>query len=97
MPSETHQIGYDIDTECVAAWVHVLVGRSEEEESGDGTLANFGVDDVEALDVWSAVQGDFVERALGSKSDLYLSDPAITVATAAPAAADFTIGDQRGT
>ena len=63
MPSETHQIGYDIDTECVAAWVHVLVGRSEEEESGDGTLANFGVDDVEALDVWSAVQGDFVERS----------------------------------
>lgn len=101
MPSETHQIGYDIDTdidtECVFTLVPAQLGWSEEDESGDATLADLGVSDVDAWDVWRAVYQESGERTLGSETDLYRLDAAMTAA-ADPAAmvAELTNGGQRG-
>jgi hypothetical protein len=99
MPSETHQIGYaiDTDTECVFALVPAQLGWSKEDESGDATLADLGVADVDAWDVWRAVYQEFGERTLGSETDLYRLDAAMMAAADPVAmAAELTNGGQRG-
>ena len=49
MPAETHQMGYYIDTGCVLALVQALLGSSEEDESGDSSLAELGIDDYRSV------------------------------------------------
>lgn len=97
MPSERHQIGYDIDTECEFALVPAQLGWSEEDATADATLADLGVADVDAWDVWRAVYREFGERTLGSETDLYRLDAAMTAAAdPVAAAAELTNGGRRG-
>ena len=87
MPGETHQIIQDIDADTVMALLQVLLDPPEADESGTATLADLGIDDGGALDLWQAVCEEFGERTLGSEIDPDLLDPTMTVVTAAAAMA----------
>ena len=87
MPGETHQIIQDIDPDTVMALLQVLLDPPEGDESGTVTLADLGIDDDGALDLWQAVCEEFGERTLGSEIDPDLLDPTMTVVTAAAAMA----------
>ena len=91
MPGETHQIIQEIDADTVMALLQVLLDPPEGDESGTVTLADLGIDDDGALDLWQAVCEEFGERMLGSEIDPDLLDPTMTVVTAAAAmAAELT-------
>ena len=87
MPGETHQIIQDIDPDTVMALLQVLLDPPEGDESGTVTLADLGIDDDGALDLWQAVCEEFGERTLGSEIDPDLLDPTMTVVTAVAAMA----------
>jgi hypothetical protein len=86
MPSETHQVIPDIDADTVIALVHVLLDPPDEDDSSIVTLADLGIDEGGALDLWQAVCEEFGERTLGSEIDPDLLDPTMTVEAAAPGA-----------
>ena len=68
------------------ALLQVLLDPPEADESGTATLADLGIDDGGALDLWQAVCEEFGERTLGSEVDPDLFDPTMTVVAAAMAA-----------
>ena len=97
MPGETHQINQDIDPDAVMALVHVLLDPPDGDDSRIVTLADLGIDEVGALDLWQAVCEEFGERTLSSEIDPDLLDPTMTVAAAAAAmAAELTNGCHHG-
>lgn len=97
MPGETHQISHNIDADAIMALLQVLLDPPEDSESGGTTLADLGIDDDEALDLWQAVCEEFGERTLGSEIDPDLLDPTMTVAAAAAAmAAELARGVHHG-
>jgi hypothetical protein len=89
MPGETHQIIQDIDPYTVMALLQVLLDPPEGDESGTVTLADLGIDDDGALDLWQAVCEEFGERTLGSEIDPDLLDPTMTVVPAPAMAAEL--------
>jgi hypothetical protein len=79
------------------ALLQVLLDPPEASESGTATLADLGIDDAGALDLWQAVCEEFGERTLGSEVDPDLFDPTMTVVAAAAAmAAQLTNGCHHG-
>ena len=97
MPGETHQIAYDIDADTVMALLQVLLDPPYGDDSNIVTLADLGIDDGGALDLWQAVCEEFGERTLGSEIDPDLLDPTMTVVTAAAAmAAELANGCHHG-
>src|ERR1035437_1042122 len=96
MPGETHQIIQDIDADTVMALLQVLLDPPEEDESCTATLADLGIDDDGAVDMWRAICEEFGERTLCSEIDPDLFDPAMAVlAVAASRAAELTSGGHR--
>jgi len=95
MPGETHKIIQDIDADTVMALLQVLLDPPDGDDSGTATLADLGIDDGGALDLWQAVCEEFGERTLGSEIDPDLLDPTMTVAAAAMAA-ELTNGCRHG-
>ena len=87
MPGETQQVIPDIDADTVMALLHVLLDPPDGDDSGTATLADLGIDDGGAFDLWQAVCEEFGERTLGSEIDPDLLDPTMTVVTAAAAMA----------
>jgi hypothetical protein len=73
MPGETHLIGCDIDADTIMALLQVLLDLPEENEPGGTTLADLGIDDYGALDLWQAVCEEFGERRLGPEITLTCS------------------------
>ena len=97
MPGETHQVIPDIDADTVMALLQVLLDPPDGDDSGTATLADLGIDDGGALDLWQAVCEEFGERTLGSEIDPDLLDPTMTVVTAAAAmAAELANGCHHG-
>ena len=97
MPGETHQVIPDIDADTVMALLQVLLDPPDGDDSNIVTLADLGIDDGHALDLWQAVCEEFGERTLGSEIDPDLLDPTMTVVTAAAAmAAELTNGCHHG-
>jgi len=97
MPGETHQVIPDIDADAVMALLQVLLDPSDGDDSNIVTLADLGIDDGDALDLWQAVCEEFGERTLGSEIDPDLLDPTMTVAAAAAAmAAELDNGCRHG-
>jgi hypothetical protein len=97
MPGETHQIIQDIDADTVMALLQVLLDPPDGDDSGTATMADLGIDDRGALDLWQAVCEEFGERTLGSEIDPNLLDPTMTVVTAAAAmATELAIGCHHG-
>lgn len=97
MPSETHQVIPDIDADTVKASVHVLLDPPDEDDSSIVTLADLGIDEGGALDLWQAACAEFGERTLGSEIDPDLLDPTMTVEAAATAmAAELPNGCRHG-
>ena len=97
MPGETHQIIQDIDANTVMALLQVLLDPPDGDDSGTATLADLGIDDGGALDLWQTVCEEFGERTLGSEIDPDLLDPTMTVVTAAAAmTAELTNGCHHG-
>jgi hypothetical protein len=87
MPGETHQINQDIDADADMALLQVLLDPPDGDDSGSATLADLGIDDGGALDLWQAVCEEFGERTLGSEIDPGLLETTMTVVTAAVAMA----------
>ncbi len=97
MPGETHQVIPDSDADTVMALLHVLLDPPDGDDSNIVTLADLGIDDGHALDLWQAVCEEFGERTLGSEIDPDLLDPTMTVVTAAAAmAAELANGCHHG-
>ncbi len=97
MPGETHQVIPDIDADAVMALLQVLLDPSDGDDSNIVTLADLGIDNADALDLWQAVCEEFGERTLGSEIDPDLLDPTMTVAAAAAAmAAELSNGFRHG-
>lgn len=93
MPGETHQVIPDIDADTVMALLQVLLDPPDGDDSNIVTLADLGIDDGDALDLWQAMCEEFGERTLGSEFGPDLLDPTMTVAAAAAAiAAELTNG-----
>jgi hypothetical protein len=86
MSVETHQVIPDIDADTVMTLLQVLLDPPDGDDSNIVTLADLGIDDGNALDLWQAVCEEFGERTLSSEIDPDLLDPTITVAAAAMAA-----------
>ena len=95
MPGETHQVIPDIDADTVMALLQALLDPPDGDDSGTATLADLGIDDRGALDLWQAVCEEFGERTLGPEIDPDLLDPTMTVAAAAMAA-ELTNGCHHG-
>ena len=96
MPGETHLIGCDIDADTIMALLQVLLDPPDGDDSNIVTLADLGIDDGNALDLWQAVCEEFGERRLGPEINPDLLDPAMTVAAAAAMAAEIASGGHRG-
>jgi hypothetical protein len=97
MPGETHQIIRDVDADTVMALLQVLLDPPDRDDWSTATMADLGIDDRGALDLWQAVCEEFGKRTLDSEIDPNLLDPTMTVVTAAAAmAAELANGCHHG-
>jgi hypothetical protein len=87
MPAKTYRLGAQVDAECVAALLFVLLGDPDggDLEPGAKTLAELGADANALADLWAAVCEEFDELSPGPELDPDLVRPDMTVAAVAVA------------